>query len=234
MYRVTNGEKSPNLTRDARGYVLRLGASDSDLFHHVVTVLTAGADLTLPPKLDQLRASAVLGYRIASLFTSEPRLADNDARTIAVAMRVGKEARMLRGNVLAIDDGWHVERRDYSGPELVALSEQARAHSLSTHELIALLGTRTCDVYLNDRAFWRNVPENVWTWSHEGVPLLESWLRDRMASAIRRPLTRQELAHFSHAARNIAMLLALEPALAIHAARALLPPQRQGVARSAG
>jgi hypothetical protein len=179
LYRIINQQRVANLAPDAHAYLARVGGSESDLLHHLVTVVMTGAELTLPDRLEPLRESGLTGYRIATLFTSEPRLADHELRTIAVPARVGREARMLRGSVLAVADDWRVEHRDGA-----------------------------CDIYLNDKAFWCNVPKSVWSYTHGGVPLLESWLRDRRASAIGRPLTREEVAHFSHAARRIALLLA--------------------------
>jgi hypothetical protein len=116
---------------------------------------------------------------------------------------------MLRGNVLAVDDNQPFELRAYAGPELGDIGDQARAHGTTTSHALAILGERTFDIYLNDRAYWRNVPERVWRYTRGGEPLLESWLRDRRASSIGRALTRDELLHFGHMARRIGQLLML-------------------------
>ena len=48
--------------------------------------------------------------------------------------------------------------RPYDPAELEAIAAAAAARGLSTDQALALLGRDTCDVYLNDAAYWRNVP----------------------------------------------------------------------------
>ena len=54
-----------------------------------------------------------------------------------------------------------IVEREYTPDERVALGEA-----------ISALGTRTLDVYLNDRAYWRNVPTAVWTYKLGGYQVL--------------------------------------------------------------
>ena len=216
MHRVAFGVKSPNLTREARHYALRQHLGECDLFHHSVAVLAAQNDgsrsIPLPESKELVRFSAILGERVARLCADEC-----DLKAIAVASRVGKEARMLRGSVLELDERWsvatHVVVRPVNGDELVALSDQAGSSGLTTDEVITLLGSRTCDVYLNEKAFWRNVPLHVWNHRHGDTPLLESWIRARLRPTLGRALVRDEVAQFSSAARRISGLLLLRPAL---------------------
>ena len=44
----------------------------------------------------------------------------------------------------------------------MAIAKGGDALGLSGEQLVACLGMGTHDTYLNDVAFWRNVPENVW------------------------------------------------------------------------
>ena len=37
------------------------------------------------------------------------------------------------------------------------------------------------DIYLNDRAYWRNVPANVWGYKLGGYQVLKKWLSYRRA-----------------------------------------------------
>ena len=87
------------------------------------------------------------------------------------------------------------------------------------NEALAILGDQTCDVYLNEKALWRNVPMNVWRYTHRGVPLLQAWLRDRHSGTLGRGLLREEVTHFSMAVRRITALLLLQPALAKNAGK---------------
>jgi hypothetical protein len=198
-----------NLSRDARHYLLRLGLNEEDLFHHVVAWLTATRDasrIPLPEDRAKMRMSAVLGQRVARLFHADESLMtrpqDPELRAIGVPTRVGKEARMLRGSVLRVEDP-RIEKRPVTGDEL------------------PLLGQETCDVYLNEKAYFRNVPIAVW---EHGA--LREWLAARHVAILERPLARDEAAHFSSAARRITSLLLLAPSLAHNAELLAAPPER--------
>ena len=211
--------KAPNLTRSARQYLLRHGLGEDDLFHHAVAVLATGRDaaqIPLPDDRAKVRMSALLGYRVARLFTGDGSIIvrphDHELRAVGIPTRIGKEARMLRGSVLLVDDLWRsgerIELRPYAPDELAALSDHAAASGMTLDELLLLVGTETYDVYLNEKAYWKNVPRAVW---EEGS--LRAWLRERCAGALERPLNREEVMHIAGAARRIAALLLLQPAL---------------------
>ena len=71
------------------------------------------------------------------------------------------------------------------------------------------LGETTFDVYLNDRAYWRNVPAAVWDYKLGGYQVLKKWLSYRERAILRRPLTPDEIHHFTNTARRIAAILLL-------------------------
>ena len=66
----------------------------------------------------------------------------------------------------------------------------------------------TFDVYLNPRAFWRNVPATVWTYRLGSYQVLKKWLSYRERSILDRPLSPEEVQHFTDTARRIAAILA--------------------------
>jgi hypothetical protein len=207
-----------NLTAVAMEFVRTAGIAESELLHHAIAVLAARRDgrIPLPEEKRAIQDSALLGYRFASLFADhDPLVAispqEQALRAFGVPSRIGKEARMLRGAVLRVDNREHVATRIYRGEELTAFPD------LGGDEALALLGDRTCDVYLNEKALWRNVPAEVWRFTHRGVPLLRAWLRDRRAETLGRGLLRDEVTQFSTAVRRIAQLLLLQPALAKNA-----------------
>ena len=71
------------------------------------------------------------------------------------------------------------------------------------------LGETTFDVYLNDRAYWRNVPAAVWDYKLGGYQVLKKWLSYRERAILGRPLTPDEIHHFTTTARRIAAILLL-------------------------
>lgn len=222
LYRVAGREtRGTNLTSVGREFVRRNGIVESDLFHHTVAVVAAngGAAIPLPDDKAAIRSSAILGYRVATLFADDNPLAPHDLalRAFAVPGRVGKEARMLRGSALAVSDTWrdreHITRRPFAPDEVGAIHHAAIDAALAADEAMALLGNETCDVHVNDRALLKNVPLATWRYEYRGVPLLRAWLSDRCAETLDRPLQREEITHLSLAARRITALLLLEPAL---------------------
>jgi len=55
--------------------------------------------------------------------------------------------------------------RDYTAEERRALDDAA-----------TLLGDRTLDFYLNDGAYWANVPAKVWEYTIGGYQVIKKWL----------------------------------------------------------
>ena len=70
-----------------------------------------------------------------------------------------------------------------------------------------VLGDTTFDIYLNDIAYWRNVPAAVWTYKLGGYQVLKKWLSYREQKVLGRPLHPEEIQHFTNTARRIARIL---------------------------
>jgi hypothetical protein len=71
----------------------------------------------------------------------------------------------------------------------------------------------THDVYLNNAAYWRNVPETVWGYTVGGYPVMKKWLSYREFELLGRALTPDEAREVTHMARRIAALILLQPEL---------------------
>jgi hypothetical protein len=76
-----------------------------------------------------------------------------------------------------------------------------------------LLGQFTCDIYLNESACWRNVPEKVWDYTIGGYQVIKKWLSYREHELLGRALTPDEAREVTHMARRIAALILLQPEL---------------------
>ncbi len=74
-------------------------------------------------------------------------------------------------------------------------------------DALPALGETTFDVYLNDRAFWRNVPAAVWRYRLGGYQVLKKWLSYRERSILGRDLMPEEAQHFVDTARRIAAIM---------------------------
>lgn len=72
------------------------------------------------------------------------------------------------------------------------------------------LGQSTGDLYINDKVFFRNVPEAVWRYELGGYPVLKKWLGNRDARRRdNRPLLLSEKDYFRGMVQRIAALLSL-------------------------
>lgn len=92
--------------------------------------------------------------------------------------------------------------RDYTAAERETLGDS-----------LPLLGSQTFDIYLNDRAYWRCVPERVWRYTLGGYQVIKKWLSYREQSLLGRPLREDEAREVTAMTRRIAALLLLQPAL---------------------
>ena len=106
------------------------------------------------------------------------------------------------GDAVMPGQGRAVER-DYTAVEGEALGDA-----------VAVLGDTTFDVFLNDNAWWSNVPAAVWNYKLGGYQVLKKWLSYRESKVLGRSLTAEEVQHFTDTARRIAAILGLvnEPA----------------------
>lgn len=103
--------------------------------------------------------------------------------------------------------------RDYTPDEMAAIEAGAGAQGLTSKQALACLGHTTNDVFLNETAYWGNVPENVWGYTVGGYEVIKKWLPYREASLLARPLTKEEVREVTEIARRIAAILLLAPAL---------------------
>jgi hypothetical protein len=109
-----------------------------------------------------------------------------------------------------------LETRGYTAEEAGQASSLS-AHSVSKDRLEAcptlLLGSATHDVFLNESACWRNVPEKVWDYTIGGYQVMKKWLSYREHALLGRPLTPDEAREVTHMARRLAALILLQPEL---------------------
>ena len=229
----------PNLSRTAQSYLERIGATVTDLLHYVVAILhdpafnRANADalraegprIPLPAwphgtrddAAEEFGRLAVRGREMARLLDPEtpvPEVTDGALRPELTVLAV--PATVSGGNMVASDfsvnAGWgHFG----SGDAVMPGTGRARQRELTPDEHTALvhaiptLGDSTFDIWLNERAFWRNVPAAVWNYRLGGYQVLKKWLSYRESSVLKRPLRPEEVQHFTDTARRIAAILLL-------------------------
>ena len=231
--------RRPNLSADAQRYLNVVGASVEDLFHHVLATLhdpsyraTNAGGLRLewpripipgwPDGTDggsaaALAASAARGRELAALLDPDRRVSGVTYGALRPDLAVIAVPATTAGGNMGPEDfkltvGWgrydkrdavmpgsgHWVERDFTEEERAAIGGS-----------LPLLGEKTFDVYLNDNAFWRNIPGAIWSFRLGGYPVLKKWLSYRESSVLGRAVTAGEIQHFSDTARRIAAMLTL-------------------------
>ena len=236
---MTSAQRRPNLSPAAQRYLERLNATVEDLFHHVLAVLhdpayrDTNADalrmewprIPLPGwpdgssdgAADELAASAARGRKLAALLdpdTPVPGVTEGKLRPeiAAVAVPSTTGGGNMTGDDFALTASWgHFGQGDAVMPGQGRAIERPRTTSeqAALGEAARTLGDTTFDVYLNDRAYWRNVPAAVWHYKLGGYQVLKKWLSYREHKVLDRPLHPEEVQHFTNTARRIAAIVML-------------------------
>ncbi len=215
-------------------HALAIGYSPAYLTENADGIRSDWPRIPLPGDRDRLLASAALGRSLAALLDPDTPVPGVTAGTLDQAFKsiagiaaadggqLDKEAGDFdltvgwghagKGSVTMPGRGRLIER-DYTAEERAAIVATAEAMGLSLEDALARLGDKTCDVYLNDRAHWRNVPTAVWDFFIGGYQVIKKWLSYREKSLLGRGLTTEEVRHVQQTARRLAAIRLLEPTL---------------------
>jgi hypothetical protein len=74
-------------------------------------------------------------------------------------------------------------------------------------------GEETLDIYLNETAYWSNVPTCVWEYHIGGYQVIKKWLSYREKAILGRGLRIEEAEYVTEMARRIAALILMQPEL---------------------
>ncbi|MBI2844344.1 MAG: N-6 DNA methylase [Armatimonadetes bacterium] len=214
-------------------HALAIGYSPAYLTENADGIRQDWPRIPLPDSKDLLLASAELGRKVAALLDTEntvPGVTSGDIRqelrSIGVISREGGGSLNPQTD-LAVTVGWghpgkdgitmpgkgKVVEREYTPEEVSAIRAGASILGLSSEEAFAYLGETTMDIYLNDIAYWKNVPAGAWNYTIGGYQVVKKWLSYRESDLLGRPLTVDEVNEVRDMARRIAAILLLDPAL---------------------
>ena len=215
-------------------HALAIGSSPAYLEENASALWQDWPRIPLPDKRDKLEHSADLGRRVAALLDPDVEVKGisggkprPELRLMGIVAAVDCGQLDPASGDLAITAGWGnygrdgitmpgrglTVTRDYTAGELAAIEQGADALDLTLAEALALLGETTCDVYLNTRACWRNVPRNVWTYTIGGYQVIKKWLSYREEKVLGRTLRSEEAREVTAMVRRLAALRLLQPAL---------------------
>ena len=232
-------QRRPNLSAAAQKYLERIGANVEDLFHHVLAVLhdptyreaNAGALRMEWPRIpipgwpngnidraaNELAESAARGRQLAALLDTDTPVPGVTTGTLRpdialIAVPTTTDGSNMTGPDFDLTAGWghfgagqavmpgqgRIIERPYTPQERATLGDT-----------IPTLGHTTFDIYLNPRAYWRNIPTNVWTYKLGGYQPLKKWLSYRERKVLGRSLRPEEAQHFVEVGRRVASILEL-------------------------
>jgi len=190
--------------------------------------------IPLPDSKKVLLDSAALGKKVAALLDTESNVKTvtsgairPDMRSIGVITHVaGHSINPMQGE-LDITAGWgHFGKNDavmpgvgktiersYTPKERDLIEQGTVRLGLTLKQTLDQLGETTCDVYLNDVAYWSNIPTNVWNYYIGGYQVIKKWLSYREREILGRGLKIEEAHEVMNMARRSAAIILLQPAL---------------------
>ena len=164
---------------------------------------------------ESLADSVACGRELAALLDPETPVAGVTSGQLrheiaAIAVPATTHGRNMFGDDFGLTVGWghfgsgqavmpgqgRALERGYTGSERSALGDA-----------VDTLGETAYDIYLNENAYWRNVPANVWNYRLGGYQVLKKWLSYRERKVLGRELREDEVWYFTEVARRIGAIL---------------------------
>ena len=235
----TGTRRRINLSPTAQAYLESLQVDDDDLFYHLLAVLhdpeyheENGDALRMEwPRIplpgwpdgntegaaDALAASSARGRELAALLDTDTDVAGVTTGALrpnvtSIAVPATTDGSSMAGDDFAVSAGWgHFGQGDAVMPGQGRVVERGytTAEQAAVGGAISMLGETTFDVYLNERAYWRNVPSAVWNYQLGGYQVLKKWLSYRESKVLDRALWSEEVQHFTDVVRRIAAIIQL-------------------------
>ena len=233
--------RSANLSKDARLWLERLGLSNPDSceeiasmpWFHVLAVcysakyISTNHDILkinwpripMPNSRDTLEKSANLGREVASLLNprKEP--------LVSLAYMEDIELGAVQGMNLALKAGWgylakgkvqagkgKIAIRKWDIEERKIFRKVFSSEGIIEERGFELLGKAT-DIYLNEKNYWKGIPENALEYKIGRHPVIKKWLSYREKEIIGRDLNLSEVEHFTEMVQHITALILMRDRL---------------------
>ncbi|MDI6449743.1 type ISP restriction/modification enzyme [Anaerobaca lacustris] len=228
LFSQNSGTTRANLSPCARAYLDSLSASADDLFFECLATFFSGAYVAdngfalrqgwprvpLPGMKAALLASAALGRRIAALLDTEKPVdgvttgqIDSRLRDIGAICRVGGGSLDPHAGHLDVMAGWgHAGKGGVCMPG----SGKVEVRGQDDEALRRAFGDGILDVFLNEHAYWSNVPRAVWEYRIGGYQVVKKWLSYREKALLGRGLKVEEAEYVTEMVRRIAALILMQ------------------------
>jgi len=106
-----------------------------------------------------------------------------------------------------------IRERPFTTEEKAAIAATAESWGIEPEKAVALVGPDTRDVYLNEHAFWKNIPATVWEFYIGGYQVIKKWLSYRERDLLGRAMKVEEVIEVTAMARRLTALVLLRPTL---------------------
>ena len=224
---INNPDKNKETASLIWYHALAIGYSPLYLTENADGIRQDFPHIPLPNSPGLLLNSAKLGEQIAQLIDTENKNPGNNfpkLKQIGVISHVENKQLNSDAGELAINVGWghsgkegvtmpgkgKIVERGYTQEELASFQKNL---DITSEQVTQLLGNVTCDVYLNDLAYWKNIPLKVWEYTIGGYQVIKKWLSYREEKLLGRSLTVDEVLEVNSIAKRITAILLLEPTL---------------------
>jgi len=241
MYAIEAGKSviRGNLSHTVRSYLEALSIGDRDrdavtaglIWMHALAIgyspayLEENADgirqdwprIPLPGSKEGLLKSAELGRRVAGLLDTEKGVdgvttgkIDPMLKDLGVIRKIGGGGLDPTRGELEVTAGW-----GHPGKGGVCMPGKGKyeVRVQKDAKLKKAFGEETLDVYLNEVAYWANVPRCVWDYYIGGYQVVKKWLSYREKVMLGRGLKVEEADYVTEMVRRLAGLTLLQEAL---------------------
>jgi len=230
--------KNPDERRETAALIwmhsLAIGYSPAYLSENKDGIRKDWPRIPLPDSKEILLTSTTLGKEIASLLDTESNvktvtsgIVRSDLQSISVVKHVTDDSINPEAAELDMTKGWghfgknnvvmpgigKIVERPYTPKEKSLIKQGADKLGFTLNQALVQLGETTCDIYLNDVAYWSNIPVNVWNYYIGGYQVIKKWLSYREKEILGRGLKMEEVHEVMNMARRIAAIILLQPAL---------------------
>ena len=225
-YIVAIGLPNPDTDRETAELIwmhaLAIGYSPAYLSENADGIRENWPRIPLPASKEALLASAALGRQVAALLDTEAAVPGvtsgtirDEIKTIAVVSRVGGGA--LQAAEFALTAGWGSGGKDgKDGKNAITMPGKGKTeprHAEANEQATGFGSAPTLDVYMNAKAYWKNIPQPVYDFTIGGYQVIKKWLSYREQRVLGRALTMAEIMEVTAMARRLAALVLLQPRL---------------------
>ena len=198
-------------------HALAIGYSGAYLEENADGIRQDWPRIPLPKTKKALLKSASLGRRVAALLDTEKAVDGVTAgRVDKRLVKIGVMSRVEGGSIdpnkgeLDVTVGW-----GHPGKDGVCMPGRGRMEVRRQRDaaLRRAFGDETLDVYLNEQAYWANVPRAVWDYYIGGYQVVKKWLSYREKALLGRGLRVEEAEYVTQMLRRIAALVLMREEL---------------------